>query len=81
VKYSTLKSDAYKSVPPELQEAITKPRGMMGRDATKKFGEVYTGRAIFSSMTMAGGYSSFGKALRLLAPPVTDVGDIIGHST
>jgi hypothetical protein len=40
-------SDAYQSLPLELQETITKPRGMMGRDVTRKFGEVYTGAASF----------------------------------
>ena len=40
-------SAAYRSLPASLQEAITMPRGMMGRDATRKFGEVYTGAASF----------------------------------
>ncbi len=40
-------SAAYRSLPASLQAAITRPRGMMGRDATRKYGETYTGAASF----------------------------------
>lgn len=40
-------SASYRSLPASLQEAITRPRGMMGRDATRKYGETFTGAASF----------------------------------
>ena len=40
-------SAAYQSLPAALQDAITKLRGMMGRDATRKYGEIYTATASF----------------------------------
>jgi|SRR5918911_3904921 hypothetical protein len=40
-------SAAYRSLPKTLQEEIRQPRGIMGRDATRKYGEVYTATASF----------------------------------
>jgi hypothetical protein len=40
-------SAAFRSLPETLREAITKPRGIIGRDATRKYGEIYTATAVY----------------------------------